>query len=88
MSLHSILLKGLLEHFVVFCKLVVVLGRPLNLSNVEGSREDRIHNLAVHSTSGALFDLRNVQTEELVDPANEDALAYEEGSFHHANIIA
>jgi hypothetical protein len=60
-SLHSILLKGLLEHFVVFCKLIVVFGSPLNLPDVEGAREYCIHNLAVHSTSGALFDLRNVQ---------------------------
>jgi len=64
-----------------------VLGCPLYLSEIESAWEDRIHDLAVHSGCGALFDLGDLQTEEFVNPLDDNALAYEESALHHADII-
>lgn len=63
--LHTIFLEGLLEHFVVLCKLIVVLSTPLDLTKVEGSWEDCVHYLAVHGASGTLLDLCNVSLKEV-----------------------
>lgn len=61
MLFDSVLVEGILKHFVVINKFVVMLGRPFDLLEVEGLGIDRVHNLAVNSGSCALLDLGDVQ---------------------------
>ena len=56
MSFDSILIESTLENFVVFNILVVKLSSPLYFIQIEGSRVDRVHDLAVNGSGGALLN--------------------------------
>lgn len=57
MSLDSVLVKGLLEHFVVFDEFVVILAVPSDLVEAERFGIKRIQDSAIDRASGTLFDL-------------------------------
>lgn len=85
MLFDSVLVEGILKHFVVINKFVVMLGRPFDLLEVEGLGIDRVHNLAVNSGSCALLDLGDVQLKELIHPLDNNSLAYEVGLIHNTD---
>ena len=64
MLLDSVFVKGILEHFVVVHKFIIVLSGPLDFVEVKGLWVDRVHNLAIYSGSGTLLDLGEVQLQE------------------------
>ena len=57
MSLDSIFVKSILKNLIVLDEFIVKLGAPLDLTEVESSRENSIHDLAINSSSGALLNL-------------------------------
>lgn len=59
--LTPVLVKGQLKKLVVVDKLILVLGSPLDLREVERIRVDSVHYLAVDSGCCALFNLGEVK---------------------------
>ncbi len=58
---NPILVKGLLEKLVVAYVFIALLGIPIDLVHLDGSRVHCINDLAVDSSSGALLNLGYIQ---------------------------
>ena len=57
MLFNAVFVEGRLEDLIVFHVLVIELGAPLNLTQVESARVNCVHNLAVDTARRALLNL-------------------------------
>ena len=92
-------MEGGLEYLVVEDVLVVVLRLPVDLAHFHYARVDRVQNLAVDGTGGALLHFLNVKLhkhivrgatylEDGVEPGEQLVLADEEGCVHDPNVVS
>jgi len=84
-SLDAIFVEGSLQELVVVNELMLVLGAPLNSSECERARIERVKYCAVDGASCALLDLGELQLKVGIHPVEDVYFAYEVGLIHHAN---
>jgi hypothetical protein len=87
MPLDPILIKRVLQNLIVLNVFIIKLSAPLDFCKIEATWVDRIHNLAVNRSSGALLDFSKLDVHELVHPLQYNALTDKEGTLHHSDII-
>ena len=85
MSLDAILVKSILEDLVVLNILVLVLGLPSNLAELESSWIKGIQNSTVNCSGGTLLNFGQVQAKKLVEPIQKLWFADKVGFVHHSN---
>jgi hypothetical protein len=83
-ALNSIFVECVLQDFIVLNELVLVLGVPFDLLEVERAWKYCVHDLAMHGPSSALLHFSELQIKELIDPTQNDVLSHEEGLIHNA----